>query len=93
MGKFAQPEAGDRSKVLSVRLTHEEFEQLTELARQIGVGSSTLARTLIRRGLGVQGADLVFSGPGTPAVSVEGGRDADLESRVRALEKWVAQQA
>lgn len=92
MGKFAQPDSGDRSKVLSVRLTHEEFEQLTEQARQIGVGSSTLARTLIRRGLGGSGVDLVFGAPGSAAVSMESRTDKDLERRVRDLEKWVAQQ-
>lgn len=92
MGKFAQADAGDRAKVLSVRLTYEEFEQLTEQARQIGVGSSTLARTLIRRGLGGGGADFVFSGPGVPTITMEGVTHQNLESRVKALENWVEQQ-
>ena len=34
----------------------------------IGVGSSTLARTLIRRGLAGHGADFVFAASGTPVV-------------------------
>lgn len=92
MGKFVQPDSSDRSKVLSVRLTVEEFEQLTEQAREIGVGSSTLARTLIRRGLAGHGADFVFAASGTPVVSVEGEPVKDLESRVTDLERWVAQQ-
>jgi hypothetical protein len=101
MGKFAQADPGDRVRVLSVRLSYEEFEQLTERAREIGVGSSTLARTMIRRGLagpagaGGAGADFVFAGSGVPAVTVETASHADLESlqtRVTALEEWVQQQ-
>ncbi len=92
MGKFAQPDAGDRARVLSVRLTQEEFEQLTERARQIGVGSSTLARTLIRRGLTGQSADLVFTTPGSPTVILEDAAHSSLERRVKALEEWAAEQ-
>jgi hypothetical protein len=92
MGRFAQPDAGDRARVLSVRLTQEEFEQLTEQARHIGVGSSTLARTLIRRGLAGQSADLVFTTPSSPAVTLEDTAHPSLESRVKALEQWVAEQ-
>jgi hypothetical protein len=37
----------DRSKVLSVRLSAKEYEQLTAQAELAGVGPSTLARSMI----------------------------------------------
>ena len=44
-------QGADRTKVLSVRLTTEEFEALSARATEVGVGPSTLARTLVRQGL------------------------------------------
>ena len=41
----------DRTKVLSVRFTAEEFDALSTRATEVGVGPSTLARTLVRQGL------------------------------------------
>ena len=84
----------DRTKVLSVRLTDEEFEALTARAVEIGVGPSTLARTFIRQGL--------VAGPTSRRGPAHGStleedlramvaahtRDR-LESRVAALERWV----
>ena len=87
----------DRTKVLSVRLTDEEFEALTAHAVEIGVGPSTLARTFIRQGL---------VGPATSPTSRRGPAHGStleedlramvaahtrdrLESRVAALERWV----
>ena len=49
---------GDRSKVISVRFTVEEFEALAARAADLGVGPSTLARTLVRQGLGTSGSTL-----------------------------------
>lgn len=43
--------AADRTKVLSVRLTEEEFAALSSRAVELGIGPSTLARTLVRRAL------------------------------------------
>lgn len=42
----------DRAKMISVRLTKEEYDALSDAAAALGVGPSTLARTLIRQGLG-----------------------------------------
>ncbi|GAA1992215.1 hypothetical protein GCM10009817_37960 [Terrabacter lapilli] len=42
----------DRAKMISVRLTKEEYDVLSDAAAALGVGPSTLARTLIRQGLG-----------------------------------------
>src|SRR6476661_10345551 len=41
----------DRTKVLSVRFTAEEFDALSERAADVGVGPSTLARTFVRQAL------------------------------------------
>lgn len=41
----------DRAKVLSVRLNADEFDQLAARAEVAGVGSSTLARSLILQAL------------------------------------------
>ena len=83
----------DRAKVLSVRLSAEEFERLTEVATEVGVGPSTLARTLIRRGLGPSAPDITES----PLERVylqrqlhEPSRIKELTARVAALEAWVA---
>lgn len=45
------PGATDRTKVLSVRLTQEEFAALTSRAVELGIGPSTLARTLVKQAL------------------------------------------
>ncbi|WP_404391270.1 hypothetical protein [Humibacillus xanthopallidus] len=81
----------ERAKVLSVRLSTDEFERLTDLATEIGVGPSTLARTLIRRGL------TPAAQPDSPLERAHLQRllrqPPDLEeltARVAALEAWVA---
>lgn len=89
---------GDRSKVISVRFTVEEFEALSGRAAELGVGPSTLARTLVRQGLGASGSTLSAATKGSPqpaghnAPSVlEERLAADLVARVEALERWVAE--
>lgn len=53
MSQQHPPAAGatDRTKVLSVRLTEEEFAALSSRAVELGIGPSTLARTLVKRAL------------------------------------------
>ncbi|MER7073225.1 hypothetical protein, partial [Terrabacter sp. NPDC000476] len=53
MSQQHPPAAGapERTKVLSVRLTQEEFAALSSRADELGIGASTLARTLVRRAL------------------------------------------
>jgi hypothetical protein len=93
--EHASPAPGiERAKVLSVRLSADEFDALTRLATEIGVGPSTLARTLIRRGLAPA------SHPGATDSPLERAHaqrrpqsPSDLEeltARVAALEAWVA---
>ena len=88
----------DRTKVLSVRLTDEEFEALTARAVEIGVGPSTLARTFIRQGLvGAATSRTSRHGPAHGGSTLEEDLRAlvaaqtrdRLESRVAALEGWV----
>lgn len=86
----------DRTKVLSVRLTDEEFQALTERATEVGVGPSTLARTYVRQAVG--NASAYAPRRRTPR---DAARDsaleqhleallaADLVPRIEALEKWV----
>jgi hypothetical protein len=80
--------------VLSVRLSADEFDRLTALATEVGVGPSTLARTLIRRGLTTtpptEGAASVLERSliehlPHPLAALE-----ELAARVAALEAWVA---
>lgn len=68
----------DRTKVLSVRFTAEEFDALSARAAEVGVGPSTLARTFVRQAL----AELTASTP-TPAPPAS--RDSALEARLEAL--------
>jgi hypothetical protein len=83
----------ERAKVLSVRLSAEEFEQLTEVATQIGVGPSTLARTLIRRGLTPTATPDNAGSPLEQAHLQRLPRQPspieELTARVAALEAWV----
>jgi hypothetical protein len=91
----------DRSRVLSVRLTAEELETLTARATEIGVGPSTLARTYVRHALSGSspGPSAATTTPDTWHPTLEtsytplnaGHAPADLEPRVAALEKWVAE--
>ena len=84
----------ERAKVLSVRLSADEFERLTDLATEIGVGPSTLARTLIRRGLTPTAQPDRTDSPLERAHLQRLLRQApdleELTSRVAALEAWVA---
>lgn len=65
----------ERAKVLSVRLSEGEYEQLLFLADRSGVGPSTMARGLILQGL-MEPSPSPF--------------EASLAARVAALEEWVA---
>jgi hypothetical protein len=97
---------GDRSKVISVRFTVEEFEALSARATELGVGPSTLARTFVRQGLGTTASIAStasttspgFTGAAKPSGHVHSGPSvlevrlaADLVARVEALERWVAE--
>ena len=95
---------GDRTRVLSVRLTNAELDALTARATELGVGPSTLARTLVRRGLGIGVTDAVAPASATPdrtdpAASPTSKLEArlaehlatGLAARVEALERWVAE--
>ncbi|GAB2766446.1 hypothetical protein GCM10027039_29410 [Terrabacter koreensis] len=95
---------GDRTKVLSVRLTNEELEALTARAIEMGVGPSTLARTLVRRGLGISATDVGVPPSAAPDLTVPPtAPPSELEARlvehlvtglaarVEALERWVAE--
>ena len=83
----------ERAKVLSVRLSADEFERLTDLATEIGVGPSTLARTFIRRGLAPTAAPELTESPLERAhaqrLSQQRPDLDDLVARVAALEAWV----
>ncbi len=94
----------DRTKVLSVRLTSEELDALTARAIETGVGPSTLARTLVRRGLGIGPTEATAArsaglDPAAPAPSPPSTLEArlaehltiGLAARVEALERWVAE--
>ncbi|MGO4596678.1 hypothetical protein [Terrabacter sp. 2RAF25] len=62
------PETGkatDRTKVLSVRLTSDEFAALAARATEVGVGPSTLARTMVRSALALGTSDP--TDPSTPS--------------------------
>lgn len=79
---------GDRTKVLSVRLTEEELATLTARATEIGVGPSTLVRTFVRQALAATGTGA--GTPGTPAtiastpLDLPAGRESALEAHLRA---------
>ena len=84
----------ERAKVLSVRLSADEFERLTDLATEIGVGPSTLARTLIRRGLAPtaqpDGTDSPLERAHLQRLLRQEPDLEELTARVAALEAWVA---
>jgi hypothetical protein len=80
----------DRTKVLSVRLTADEFEALSTKATEVGVGPSTLARTFVRQGLA---GTMATTAPAaaTDDSTLEARLAADLAARIEALERWVAE--
>lgn len=82
----------ERAKVLSVRLSYDEYEQLNAQAVEVGVGPSTLARTLIRRGLGTGSPTVDFVHGTTADLVLEPANERGLAARVAALEDWVARQ-
>lgn len=88
-------DATDRAKVLSVRLTADEFAALAARAHDLGVGPSTLARTFIRHGLGAATTPLTAPPSPTTAGQADSPLEArlarDLLARVEALERWVAE--
>jgi hypothetical protein len=83
-------EPTDRAKVLSVRLTSDEFAALAARAQELGVGPSTLARTFIRHSLGAAVNPLTSPGPQGDS-PLEARLARDLVARVEALERWVAE--
>ena len=81
---------GERSKVLSVRLTGDEFDRLSAQAEVLGVGPSTLVRTYIRQGLSAQPSP--NAGPATaPMSTLERQLLAELTARIEALERRMAE--
>ena len=90
----AHPQGIERAKVLSVRLSADEFERLTDLATEIGVGPSTLARTLIRRGLSPaaqpDGTESPLERAHLQRLLRQSPDLEELTARVAALEAWVA---
>jgi hypothetical protein len=74
----ASSTGADRTKVLSVRLTVQEFAALSALATEVGVGPSTLARTFVRQGLATHS-----TGSATPALDRARGSapDSDRENQ------------
>src|SRR3954451_22413329 len=92
----APDKKAERTKVLSVRLTDDEFAALTARATQVGVGPSTLARTFVRQALA--GCATAASPPTSGQVSrleqhlaehLEVELTASLSERIEALERWV----
>lgn len=81
----------DRTKVLSVRFTAEEFDALTARATEVGVGPSTLARTFVRQAL----ASALPAPPDARDSALEARLEAllaaDLVARVEALERRAAE--
>ena len=73
----------DRAKMISVRLTMDEFEALSAEATELGIGASTLARTLIRRGLAHQPPPTPSATPSRPAPAKPAAPSA-LESQLEA---------
>jgi len=72
----------DRAKVLSVRLNAEEYEQLATQAELAGVGTSTLARSMI---LGAMNPSAGHA-PSDQWV-------ASVSERLSTLEAWIATKA
>jgi len=93
------PRGADRTKVLSVRFTAEEFDALSARATEVGVGPSTLARTFVRQALTALATDAPPTRsaptPTAPTAAWESALearlqallDADLVARVEALER------
>jgi hypothetical protein len=88
----SSPRARERSKILSVRLTADEFQRLDEQAEVLGVGPSTLARTFIRQALADASAPMVRSRPAGGEASLLEAHLAELIARVETLERWAAEQ-
>lgn len=90
--------ATDRTKVLSVRLTEEEFATLSSRAVELGIGPSTLARTLVRRALAPATThDRTASHLTALDAALRPEHDPDarlalVEARVDALERAAGQQ-
>ncbi|WP_323097597.1 hypothetical protein [Intrasporangium sp. YIM S08009] len=85
-------ERADRSKMISVRLTTDEFEALSAEASTLGIGPSTLARTLIRRGL-AEPSPTPSALESRIEAHLQASLDPDLTARVEALERWVAERS
>jgi hypothetical protein len=96
--------SSDRTKVLSVRLTSDEFDALAARATEVGVGPSTLARTLVRSALGLGTSDPASpstppspssrtdaAGQGVRLSVLEAQLVAGLAARIEVLERWVAE--
>lgn len=82
------PAKADRTKVLSVRFTVEEFEALSARAVQVGVGPSTLARTFVRQALAGPPTSTPTSTPTHPTPSPDvpySPFEAELHARLEAL--------
>ncbi|MFM6847878.1 MAG: hypothetical protein ACKOVB_02105 [Terrabacter sp.] len=88
--------------MLSVRLTSEELAALTARATEVGVGPSTLARTLIRQGLSVGSTGPARAttptnhpdetGSSTSLSPLEAQLVAGLAARIEVLERWMTEQ-
>ena len=91
------PRGADRTRVLSVRLTAEEFDALSARATEVGVGASTLARTFVRQALaGTHPSSTAPPSASAPRDSsleahLQALIDADLVARVEALERRAAE--
>ena len=94
--RTTRADRADRAKMISVRLTMEEFDTLSAQATELGIGPSTLARSLIRRGLADQPPSSPTAGSAPSALEahlqayLQAGLQPDLAARVEALERWVA---
>lgn len=102
MSQQHPPTAGatDRTKVLSVRLTEEEFAALSTRAVELGIGPSTLARTLVRRALApptthdrtashLTALDAALRPEPDPDARFGAGSDARLDARLALVEARV----
>ena len=80
----------DRTKVLSVRFTAEEFDALSARATEVGVGPSTLARTYVRQALTALTSGTTPNAPASgptaaPTVTSAHTPESALEARLQAL--------
>jgi len=94
----ARSQRSTKSAVLTVRLIPEDLERLRELAEELGVGPTVLARILIRQGL----KNLSLSGTRAkakmlplrelsellaPAAQAQGLTEEELMEEVRAIRR------